>query len=256
MQTERPQTSPRTSVMLEALDVYEGEDDEPMIEVYGGATFRDVDMRIEEDKDDGQTMLFQRLRLPFEPVPHFRGYIFHKIMQPVEEDDVGFKQLIRRWRSRPWLWDLEILFIGCLGQLRSVYSAESQFTITDILVVIAEQCLWWRYHPRLCYTGHGGGHYRWREASLSCHLPTGRQFVAASLDPARYKDALRASATSLRRTTSTSDQQNGHLHRCQLCWLHQASSRCPRDLFESPSRQGCHSARCRRHQHLCEYSTS
>ena len=104
--------------MLEALDKYEGEDDEPLIEIYGGATFRDVDTRIEEDKTGGNSMLQQRLRLPLEPVPDFKGYVFHEVADFVERDETRPQSLIRLWRSQSWLWDLEVLLIACLGQLR------------------------------------------------------------------------------------------------------------------------------------------
>lgn len=89
--------------MIEALDTHDGEDDEPLIEIYGGATFRDVDTRIEEDKTGGKSMLQERLRLPLEPLPDFKGYVFHEVGQLVEGDGMLPRSLIRLWRSQPWL---------------------------------------------------------------------------------------------------------------------------------------------------------
>lgn len=99
--------------MLKSLDERDGE--APSVEVYGGATFRDVGTRLEEESLEGQTMLRRRLRL--NPEPDFTSHRFKELCIAIESTGDDVVDHTSLWHAHPELWDLEILLIRCLGQV-------------------------------------------------------------------------------------------------------------------------------------------
>lgn len=100
-------------MLNELAERRQGEEDQ-LVEVYGGVTFRDVETRLEEDKVRGRT-LFRR-RLALEPKPDFKSLRFKELCIVVEDASEKDGDLTSLWHTHPELWDLEVLLIGCLGQ--------------------------------------------------------------------------------------------------------------------------------------------
>ncbi|GHJ87526.1 hypothetical protein NliqN6_3928 [Naganishia liquefaciens] len=114
LRTQRMNHSPRLIVMLDELAERRQDEEDQLVEVYGGVTFRDVETRLEEDQVEGRA-LFRR-RLALEPKPNFRSLRFKELCIVVEDASDGDGDLTSLWHAHPELWDLEVLLIGCLGQ--------------------------------------------------------------------------------------------------------------------------------------------